>query len=389
MIVQEILTTRSNNNDQLDRILIELCDMILDGQRARPEHYGLVAACVIDPQGREGRALNYYAGSGKRVHAERAAVMIYNKKYGKLPDGSLMVTTLSPCTEHTGKMSQERAGISCSELMDQLNIRRVYCGYMDPTQDHLRQDDFDCVVTNNDQIQQVCQEIADCFLKKSVSESADTQLLNLAAAKMGYQNHLQVPLRQQATLHQLASTIELNPGGQYTPTAKDLHRYQRQLNRRRQNQQAVNFAASHWDPDEEMLETNYADPGNYCGEATDATGPFTTLQQVKDYFRRIGKTEAQAAAAWQRGYRGPKQKTKPVPPYDPKQHDSYWWNNDDLDENFADGRVKGRSRPGRVKRAGASCKGSVSSLRARARKASGEKQKMYHWCANMKSGKKK
>jgi len=62
---------------------------------------------------------------------------------------------------------------------------------------------------------------------------------------------------------------------------------------------------------------------------------------------------------------------------------------DDVNENFADGRVKGKSRPGRVKRAGASCKGSVSDLRARAKKYSGEKGKMYHWCANMKSGRNK
>jgi hypothetical protein len=60
-----------------------------------------------------------------------------------------------------------------------------------------------------------------------------------------------------------------------------------------------------------------------------------------------------------------------------------------LNENFADGRVKGKSRPGRVKKAGASCNGSVTSLRAKAKKASGERAKMYHWCANMKSGKKK
>jgi hypothetical protein len=57
-------------------------------------------------------------------------------------------------------------------------------------------------------------------------------------------------------------------------------------------------------------------------------------------------------------------------------------------ENFADKKVKGKSRPGRVKRAGASCKGSVSSLRAKAKKYGGERGKMYHWCANMKSGKK-
>jgi len=60
-----------------------------------------------------------------------------------------------------------------------------------------------------------------------------------------------------------------------------------------------------------------------------------------------------------------------------------------LDENFADGKKKGKSRPGRVKKAGASCKGSVTSLRAKAKKYSGERGKMYHWCANMKGGKKK
>jgi hypothetical protein len=58
------------------------------------------------------------------------------------------------------------------------------------------------------------------------------------------------------------------------------------------------------------------------------------------------------------------------------------------DENYADGKVKGKSRPGRVKRAGASCKGSVTDLRAKAKKYGGEKGKMYHWCANMKAGKK-
>jgi len=68
--------------------------------------------------------------------------------------------------------------------------------------------------------------------------------------------------------------------------------------------------------------------------------------------------------------------------YEPKDPDQ-------MDENFADGKVKGKSRPGRVKRSGASCKGSVTSLRKKAKNSSGEKSKMYHWCANMKAGKKK
>ena len=60
----------------------------------------------------------------------------------------------------------------------------------------------------------------------------------------------------------------------------------------------------------------------------------------------------------------------------------------EIEENFKDGKKKGKSRPGRVKKSGASCKGSVSDLRAKAKKYGGEKGKMYHWCANMKSGKK-
>jgi len=58
-------------------------------------------------------------------------------------------------------------------------------------------------------------------------------------------------------------------------------------------------------------------------------------------------------------------------------------------ENFIDGRTTDKSKPGRVKRSGATCSGSVTSLRKRAKASSGEKQKMYHWCANMKSGRSK
>jgi hypothetical protein len=68
--------------------------------------------------------------------------------------------------------------------------------------------------------------------------------------------------------------------------------------------------------------------------------------------------------------------------------DPFSSHDDELSENFADGKVKGKSRPGRVKAAGASCAGSVTDLRAKAKKYSGERGKMYHWCANMKAGRK-
>lgn len=56
-------------------------------------------------------------------------------------------------------------------------------------------------------------------------------------------------------------------------------------------------------------------------------------------------------------------------------------------ENFADGKKPGRK--GLAKRSGVNCKQSVSKLRKVAANSSGEKQRMAHWCANMKSGHKK
>jgi len=58
-----------------------------------------------------------------------------------------------------------------------------------------------------------------------------------------------------------------------------------------------------------------------------------------------------------------------------------------LKENFADGKKPGRK--GLAKRSGVNCKQSVTKLRSIAANSSGEKQRMAHWCANMKSGHKK
>lgn len=58
-----------------------------------------------------------------------------------------------------------------------------------------------------------------------------------------------------------------------------------------------------------------------------------------------------------------------------------------VSENFADGKKPGRK--GLAKRVGVNCKQSVSKLRSIAKNSSGERQRMAHWCANMKSGKSK
>ena len=61
--------------------------------------------------------------------------------------------------------------------------------------------------------------------------------------------------------------------------------------------------------------------------------------------------------------------------------------NEDIEENFDDGKKPGRK--GLAKRVGVDCKQPVSKLRSIAANSSGEKQRMAHWCANMKSGKQK
>lgn len=58
-----------------------------------------------------------------------------------------------------------------------------------------------------------------------------------------------------------------------------------------------------------------------------------------------------------------------------------------VNENFADGKKPGRR--GLAKRMGVNCKQSVSKLRKIAKNSSGERQRMAHWCANMKAGRKK
>ena len=54
-------------------------------------------------------------------------------------------------------------------------------------------------------------------------------------------------------------------------------------------------------------------------------------------------------------------------------------------ENFADGKKPGRK--GLAKRMGVDCSKSETELRKIAANSSGEKQRMAHWCANMKGGK--
>jgi hypothetical protein len=87
-------------------------------------------------------------------------MVAYYKQYGEIPKGSIIITTLSPCCEHM----DDRAGESCTDLINNSPVHKVYCGYSDPTQDEHDDRQFTLQETNNPKIRAVCEQLADTFL---------------------------------------------------------------------------------------------------------------------------------------------------------------------------------------------------------------------------------
>jgi len=147
-----------SNYNKLDNILSSLCEMVVKGQSSERD-YGMVAAAVVDPDNQIVARLNRPGKDGKRIHAEHAAMLDYTSQYGDIPKGSIIITTLSPCNEHM----DERDGPSCTELINNSTVKKVYCGYMDPTQDDdTRQ--FNLMETADRSLRNKCKQFADTFL---------------------------------------------------------------------------------------------------------------------------------------------------------------------------------------------------------------------------------
>lgn len=157
---------RIENHDKLDRILVQLCEMVIRGQQTDPDRYGMVAAAVLDPDNRLVMALNHAQGR-KDVHGERAAIDKYKSKYSEIPEGSIIITTCSPCTEPM----PEREGSSCRDLISSTPVHKVYAGYRDPSQETGPGDKtYHLEITRNKQIQKLCQAFADTWLKRQLEE---------------------------------------------------------------------------------------------------------------------------------------------------------------------------------------------------------------------------
>lgn len=157
---------RFDDTQQLDRILVDLCQMVIQGQQRDPDRYGMVAAAVLDTQGRVVMALNHAEGD-KDVHGERAAIRRYNRLHGEIPEGSTIITTCSPCTEPM----PERVGASCRDLIDSTPVKKVYAGYADPSQATGPGDkNYHLQITRNKKIQDLCRRFADTWLKRQLEE---------------------------------------------------------------------------------------------------------------------------------------------------------------------------------------------------------------------------
>lgn len=148
--------------DKLDSHLAKLCSMVKHNADTQDEP-GMVAACIITPKGKI-VAKTSRRKNGKWSHAERNAIEEYTQYHGKIPEGSIIVSTLSPCNEQHDEIANERVGMSCTDLINHHGIKKVYSGYVDPTQDHTHTE-YKQITTNNKQLKEMCKAFADTFLK--------------------------------------------------------------------------------------------------------------------------------------------------------------------------------------------------------------------------------
>ena len=321
-----------SNYNKLDKILSKLCEMVVKGQQSEKD-YGMVAAAVVDPSNQIVARLNRPGENGKRIHAEHAAMLDYTSKHGDIPKGSIVITTLSPCNESM----DERDGASCTELINRSTVKKVYCGYMDPTQDDDSRQ-FNLMETADGELRDKCKQFADTFLDKIMESNVftDARMNAIKAGKKVFKVH--------GKTYNVTGDItdELEAGVDET------------------------FIS------ETAMMGKIADSGKIIRILKKAhTVPFSDEKNwlLVDMDPAKGNKglgikwiPADTRFEWVRPYR------------------------DTVDENFADG--KNPQDKGDSKRHGVPTKSSVSNLRKVA-KQGGRKGQLAHWMANMKAGRAK
>ena len=203
---------------QLDQILIELCDLIIQRQKIDSRKWGLVGAAFIDQSTGQRILATSVNKSGKWQHAERTAINIFRNRFGYLPENSLIVVTLSPCS---GDIS-DRFGSDCESLIESLTNCQVYAAYQDPTQTSSNPN-FEIAYTNNSKIKQLCKSLADQFLHDDIHKIMETvvstdpndwsEAEQIAYVKQNYENIKQIKHPSEAV--QLAAVQQRGSAIQY------------------------------------------------------------------------------------------------------------------------------------------------------------------------------
>lgn len=153
-----------HSTDKLDSILAECCRQVLLHRLRGGSYWGMVGACVLGNRNNPVFGVNHTVDGGFRCHAEVAAYQNYIKKYGSDGlDGAIIITTLSPCSSDI----DQPGGINCTEFINSTGIRKVYCGFSDPSQIDTptwRHKKFHIVETRNRALRDVCCGFASTFL---------------------------------------------------------------------------------------------------------------------------------------------------------------------------------------------------------------------------------
>jgi pyrimidine deaminase RibD-like protein len=147
-----------HSQERLDVLLADCVEELFRRRQKDPEYWGLVSAAIMDPEDTIVFGVNHMTDAGTRKHAERVAIENYEDRFGPIPDGCIIVTTLSPCS---APMS-ERWGQSCTAMLNNSRIKKVYAGWADPGEtdtDEYRHKRFRVEVTKNPKLHLLCQKI--------------------------------------------------------------------------------------------------------------------------------------------------------------------------------------------------------------------------------------
>jgi len=152
--------TDFQSRTEMDHALTHLCELLIQAQAEHPDQTGDVAACVLDPEGQSTTGISLRDGD-RWIHAEVLACERYRDKFGDIPEGTMCVTTLSPCN----RPMADRVGTDCASYLRDQGIDQVYAGHADQTQD------ADNVgITQNAKLRKLCKKFAE-QIHQDVTES--------------------------------------------------------------------------------------------------------------------------------------------------------------------------------------------------------------------------